>query len=63
MIKRLLSAALIASTALGASAEDQFKLGDIVYSSGACYKIAGANLLSNSDFSNDFGGWTSINET
>lgn len=62
MIKRLLSVALLSCSLLGASA-DEYNVGDYVYSSGACYQIAGLNLLQNSDFSSGMSQWNSINET
>ena len=62
MIKRLLSGAIFAVSALGAFA-DEFNVGDLVYSSDACFRIAGDNLLTNSNFASNLDGWVSINET
>lgn len=63
MIKRLLSGAMLVMCTLGAFA-DEYPIGTLVYSSDACFRIAGDNLLSNSDFASGLtANWTSINET
>ncbi len=60
MKKHLLSAAMLASFALGANA---INVDDVVFSTTAKYKVTGADLVVNGQFANLTDGWKSLNET